>query len=246
MPLVQRSNPCAEGHIPLPVLRCRFETRVIAFFDLDKTLLPWNSAPRWVRFELANGKISWRQALRGWYWIGRYHLGFAEIDTIYREAIRVYAGDPETEIIERTRVFYRDQIRGLYRPGARETVRRHKDQGDRVVLLTTSSNYMSEHVCKELGLDDYLCNFYEVNDDGRFTGEAVEPLCVGEGKRVYAERYASKHGVTLADCAFYTDSMSDFPALEAVGEPVAVNPDPKLKRIARERGWRIEDWGVPT
>ena len=220
---------------------------MIAFFDLDKTLLPWNSAPRWVRYELSNGKITWKQAFRGWYWIGRYHFGFAEIETIYREAIRIYAGDPESEIVERTRVFYREQIRGLYRPGARETVLRHKDRGHKVVLLTTSSNYMSEHVVAELGLDAYLCNHYEVDDSGRFTGNAAtDPLCVGDGKRIHAKRYADEHGASLDECAFYTDSMSDFPALEAVGEPVAVNPDPKLKRIARRRGWQIVDWGVPT
>jgi len=52
--------------------------------------------------------------------------------------------------------------------------------------------------------------------------------------------------VRLSDCAFYTDSFSDVPVLEAVGQPVAVNPDPRLRRRANKRGWRIVDWGTPA
>lgn len=217
----------------------------IAFFDLDRTLLPWNSATAWVKFELGNGKISAWQALRGYYWIVRYNLGLAEIDQVYREAIRVYAGDPESEVLERTKQFYKNVIRGLYRPGAREAILEHKQAGERCVLLTTSSNYLSELVCKELGLDDYISNRYEIDEEGRFTGDPVEPLCVGEGKRVLAQDYAEEHGFPLSECAFYTDSVSDLPALEAFGHPVAVNPDPRLRREASHRGWPITDWGTP-
>lgn len=55
--------------------------------------------------------------------------------------------------------------------------------------------------------------------------------------------YAGRHGVSLQDCAFYTDSMSDLPMLLEVGRPVVVAPDPRLAREARRRGWVVEDWG---
>ena len=82
----------------------------------------------------------------------------------------------------------------------------------------------------------------EVDAQGLFTGRFVEPLCLGNGKIVRARRFAEEHGFTLAEAAFYTDSYTDLPLLEVVAEPVIVNPDPRLERLAKKRGWRIEEW----
>lgn len=67
------------------------------------------------------------------------------------------------------------------------------------------------------------------------TGELESPACFGEGKAVWAERFAAEHGVDLDRSYFYTDSLSDLPLLERVGHPVAVNPDPRLRRLALRR-----------
>ena len=66
------------------------------------------------------------------------------------------------------------------------------------------------------------------------------------GKLPFAQREATATGISLRDAVFYTDSYSDLTVLEAVGEAVAVNPDPRLRRLAVKRGWRVVDWGVPT
>ncbi len=105
------------------------------------------------------------------------------------------------------------------------------------------SLYLSELVAEELGLDDVLCNRFEVDDSGAHTGRPVGTLCFGAGKLGYAEAYARDRGVSLADCWFYTDSFSDLPVLERVGHPVVVNPDPRLRREAERRGWPVEWWG---
>ena len=75
--------------------------------------------------------------------------------------------------------------------------------------------------------------------DGRFTGRAVLPLCYGRGKIERAERFAAEHGIDLARSYFYSDSISDLPMLERVGEPRVVCPDPRLRREARRRRWPI-------
>ena len=112
------------------------------------------------------------------------------------------------------------------------------------MLLTSSSNYVAEQVVRDLALDDFLCSRFEVDADGRYTGRLIEPLCYGRGKVELARRCADTNGVGLASCAFYTDSIADLPMLEAVGEPAAVHPDPKLRRVARQRGWPVLDWGA--
>lgn len=216
----------------------------IAFFDFDKTLVWKNTAALWVRRERRLGNLSLSMALRGAWWAMLYELGLIHADDLLRDAARTLRGRREQDVVERTLVFWRDEVAGLIRPGARAALAQHRAQGDRCWLLTSTSNYLSEPVLEALQLDGFLANRFEVRD-GLFTGEMVDPICFGAGKRTLAERCAAEVGVSLADCSFYTDSLSDLPALLAVGHPVAVNPDPRLKREATRRGWPIEDWGRP-
>jgi HAD superfamily hydrolase (TIGR01490 family) len=216
----------------------------IAFFDLDKTLISRNSATLWIRFELAAGRVTRWQALHALTYVVRYSLGAADMSDAIRRSVASLAGQPEAELRERARLFYEQLIPPLYRPGAAAAIAAHRAGGDRLVLLTSSSIYMSEMVCRDLRLDDYLCNRLEVDAGGCYTGRPLEPLCFGAGKVELAARYAAERGFDLRDAAFYTDSASDLPMLEAVGRPVAVHPDPRLRRLAKQRGWAVVDWDV--
>ncbi|MHB8873568.1 MAG: HAD family hydrolase [Myxococcaceae bacterium] len=218
----------------------------IAFFDLDKTLLAANSATLWVRRELALGNLRRREGLQAAVWLGLYQLGFAGLDILVARAIATIAGTREEDVRERTERFYREEVRLLYRPGAMAALERHRARGDRLVLLTSSSEYLSRCVAEELRLDDILCNRFEVDESGRHTGRALGMLCFGAGKLGYARAYAAGARAELRDCAFYTDSFSDLSVLEQVGHPVAVNPDVRLRRFAGRQGWQIVDWGKPA
>jgi HAD superfamily hydrolase (TIGR01490 family) len=217
----------------------------IAFFDLDRTLICRNSATLWIRFELAAGRITPWQAVTAAAWVLRYSLGAADMSDTVRRGVRVLRGRAEAEMRTRVKEFHQSRLRPLYRPGAFPALRRHRDAGDRLVLLTSSSNYVSEEVCRDLELDDHLCNRFETDGNGIYTGRALEPICFGAGKVLLARDYAERIGADLAECFFYTDSLSDLPMLEAVGRPVAVHPDPRLRRLARRRGWATAQWGRP-
>lgn len=214
----------------------------IAFFDLDRTVLSVNSGTLWVKSEMRLGFISWTQALRAYGWIAAYQLGFARMEKALLLSIATLEGVLEEQVVARTQAFYLREVRDRVRPGALSALRRHREEGDRRVLLTSSSNYLSQSVSAQLELDDYLCNRFEVAG-GRYTGRPLGSLCYGAGKVEHARAYAQARGIALSACAFYTDSVSDLPMLEAVGRPVAVHPDPALRRIARSRGWEIADWG---
>ncbi|MCC7072991.1 MAG: HAD family hydrolase [Deltaproteobacteria bacterium] len=217
----------------------------IAFFDVDKTVLSRNSAALWVRRERRLGNLSLPQALRGVFWAALYELGLIHADDLIRDAARTLKGRAERDVVERTLAFWHDEVAALIRPGARAAIASHRERGDRCWLLTSTSCYLSEPVVDALQLDGYLANRFVV-EAGTFTGDMVDPICFGAGKRTHAELCAASAGVPLAECSFYTDSLSDLPALLAVGHPVAVNPDPRLRREARRRGWPIEDWGAPS
>ncbi|MBU8898222.1 HAD family phosphatase [Corallococcus sp. M34] len=217
----------------------------VAFFDLDKTLLAANSGSLWIRRELALGHITRWQAVRASLWIARYHLGFVSMQDAVQRAIAFLAGTDAEALHSRTRDFYAEEVRPLYRPGALRAVEAHRSEGDRLVLLTSSSGYLSDLVAKELRLDAVLCNRFEVGSDGLHTGRPLGPICFGDGKRTHAEAYARAVDVPLSACAFYTDSFSDMSVLTVVGRPVVVHPDHRLRREAQRRGWPVVDWGVP-
>jgi HAD superfamily hydrolase (TIGR01490 family) len=217
----------------------------LVFFDLDKTILSVNSGTLWVRREVALGHLSKRHALRAMTWLARYHFGFASAEAMVAEAVAHLAGTEAAVLRARTERFFAEEVRQTYRPGALEAIRSHRAAGERLVMLTSSSNYLSCLVAEELGFDEVLCNHLEVDAAGRHTGRVVGGVCFGAGKLPHAQRSAAAHGGGLAGATFYTDSYSDLPVLEAVGHPVAVNPDPRLRRHALKRGWRVVDWGTP-
>jgi HAD superfamily hydrolase (TIGR01490 family) len=213
----------------------------IAFFDVDKTVLSVNSAALWVNREFRAGNITGWQALRAGLWLGLYHLGVAGLDHVIVEAVRGLRGLKERDIIDRTMSFFASDVRTHIQPAARAAIANHKAKGDLIFLLTSSTNYLCAPLGDELQIDGFLANRLEV-EQGVFTGVPVWPLCFGAGKVEHARVVADKLGIALAECAFYTDSMSDLPMLEAVGRPVVVDPDPRLRRIAAKRGWPIQRW----
>jgi HAD superfamily hydrolase (TIGR01490 family) len=214
----------------------------LAFFDLDRTLLSENSGSLWVRRELRLGHLTrWQAALASGALL-RYHLGATSIESVLLAALEGLAGTSARELRKRTETFYAQEIRHLVRPGARIALEAHRSEGDTLVLLTTSSGDLADLISEELRLDEVLCNRLEAEGD-RHTGRPQGELCYGPGKVRYAEALAEQLGGSLHTATFYSDSYSDLPMLEAVGRPVAVHPDPRLRREALRRGWPIESWG---
>lgn len=216
----------------------------IAFFDLDKTLLTLNSGELWIRRQVREGHITRFQAARAGFVILKYHLGFTSIEEALKRAFATLRGSSATEWRAQTRRFYDEEVRALFRGRGLAVLQEHRARGDRIVLLTSSTGYLSELVQEELKLDEILCTRFEVDDTGIHTGNVLGRMCYGDGKLTYAQACASAHGVRLEDCSFYTDSFADLPVLENVGKPVVVNPDRRLRAVAQRRSWPIVDWGA--
>ncbi|MEM6732906.1 MAG: HAD family phosphatase [Myxococcota bacterium] len=218
----------------------------LVLVDVDHTLLSANSATGWIKAELKSGYVSIASFLEAVVWLARYRLGDARIEDAIRKSVTTLSGTYEADLIRRCETFNRDWVLPRVRTGAKNTIEAHKRAGDHICLLTSSTNYVAEALADSLELDGVLCNRFEVDDDGRFTGVALEPLCFGSGKLSLARAYADEHGLSIEDAVYYTDSYSDLPVLEAVGEPIIVHPDPRLAAVAGRRGWKRIDWGSST
>jgi HAD superfamily hydrolase (TIGR01490 family) len=124
-------------------------------------------------------------------------------------------------------------------PGALERLREHKEAGHRVVLLSGALDFLLEPF-KDL-VDDVLSASLE-EEDGVYTGELNGTPVAGDARARMLASFARRRKVDLSRSYAYADSISDLPMMEAVGNPVAVNPDRRLAAAAEERGWRIKHW----
>ncbi len=129
-------------------------------------------------------------------------------------------------------------LKRLY-PEALATLRAHKEAGHRVVLLSGALDFILEPF-KDLA-DDVLTARLE-EENGAYTGELSGAPVAGEARARMLASFARRRNLDLSRSYAYADSISDLPMMEAVGNPVAVNPDSRLQKAARERGWEIKDW----
>ena len=124
-------------------------------------------------------------------------------------------------------------------PAGIRRIREHRRAGHRTVLITGALDFVVEPL-RPL-FDDVVCARLDERD-GRLTGELLAVPPTGEARALAMADYADAEGLSLSESVAYADSASDLPMLEAVGFPVAVNPETKLAAIARKRGWHTEDW----
>jgi HAD superfamily hydrolase (TIGR01490 family) len=154
----------------------------------------------------------------------------------------------ERDFAERCRGWVEAEVLPLVLPGAHGQIEKHRAEGHVIAILSTSPTYVTAPIAEALGIEEVISTRFEVVG-GQFTGKLVGPACVGKGKVYWAEDLGVRREVDLAQSWFYTDSYTDMPMLERVGNQVIVNPDPRLRRTAKRRGWPVQDWSqalVPT
>jgi HAD superfamily phosphoserine phosphatase-like hydrolase len=137
------------------------------------------------------------------------------------------------------------QVRSNVRPGALAAIARDKAEGRRVVLATASYRLYADAIAERLGFDDVIGTGSVIGLDERVHAKIAGENCYGPAKLRMIADWVQKSGLKdkHGHVRFYSDHVSDQPAFEWADEPVAVNPHGKLRRLAEQRGWRIEDWG---
>ncbi len=237
--IVARDESDPDGALPRPAPGG--SQRVAAFFDVDHTLLDVNSGSKWLRHAWLTGKVRPLRAVQALVWLVRYRLALLDLEAVTAPAAEDYRGSSAAALDAEVRSWFRRDIEAHVTAEGRERVAWHRAQGHVVALLTSGTRFSATPLAELLDAPYLLCTELEV-EAGKLTGRHIAPACAGPGKVVHAERFAAAHGVDLARSYFYTDSFSDLPMLERVGRPVVVNPDPRLRRHARVRGWEVERW----
>lgn len=212
-----------------------------AFFDMDRTLVRVNTGNLYMSWRRKRGQASLRELLRVSSWMLQYTLGIVDAPRVTALALRGLAGVDEDTFRADCVEWYDAVVREHVTELARSAVEARRRAGYVPVVLSASTPYTVAPLAADLGIEHVLCTRLEVVS-GRFTGAYEDPLVYGAGKVTVAERWAREHRIDLAASTFYTDSVSDLPMLERVGEPRVINPDPRLRLRALVRGWPVERW----
>jgi HAD superfamily hydrolase (TIGR01490 family) len=210
----------------------------IAFFDVDHTLVRGSTAFHCARVLWRDGVLTPSLIARAAWSLAQHRLGVLDFENAYAWGVVPFVGCPLDHLDDVLRECWdRYVLPNVYLDGLAR-IEQHHRMGDRVVLLSASSWYLLQRFREVAPVDDVVA-FRQRAVDGRLVRDWDRPICYGPNKRVLAERYADRRGVSLDACSFYSDSASDLPLLRAVGQAVVVNPDPRLRTEAWLRGWPV-------
>lgn len=215
----------------------------LAFYDFDGTLTSGNIVRRYAYFTLHQPSRS-RAVLKFSKlllsipsWLAMEFRSRRRFNEVF---FREYRGMREQVLKAQSRQLFDEEILPSIYPDTQVVLEEDRRQGFLPVLVSGELDIALDEVIRYLGFQSVICNRLLFRE-GVATGEVEYPLIAEDEKVRAMEKLCSEHGTEMKQCKAYSDSFSDLPMLEAVGVPVAVNPDRRLKRVARERGWTILD-----
>jgi HAD superfamily hydrolase (TIGR01490 family) len=214
-----------------------------AFFDLDRTIISGSSVFAFGIAASRAGMISKRDILGDALSAIAFLLMGAsdeKSEAVKNRVLDAITGVPVIEL-EKLGDHIIPALVDDVRREARGLIDLHHAAGRDTYIVSASPVEIVDEFAKEIGMTGGIGTVAEIKD-GIYTGELAEPFTYGQGKADAVERIATEKGYDLGLSYAYTDSAGDLPMLEAVGHPVAVNPDRALERIAGARGWPIVEF----
>jgi HAD superfamily hydrolase (TIGR01490 family) len=211
----------------------------LALFDLDNTLLDGDSDYLWGEYLVERGIVDgdWYRSENDRFYED-YKAGELDIQAFLEFALSPLAAHPRSHLEAWRQDFLEEKIMPRIGDDALRLVDQHRNRDELPMIITATNRFVTEPIAQLFGIDHLLATDPEVRD-GEYTGKVAGTPCFREGKLTRLQAWLKDQPAQLDEACFYSDSRNDLPLLEAVGHPVAVNPDPALAEIARQRGWPI-------
>ena len=214
----------------------------LAIFDLDNTLIGGDSDFLWGEFIGEEGIVdanAYRK--KNEYFYQQYDLGTLDIYAWLEFCLEPLTRYSMTELQEFHHRFMIQKIEPILLDKAQNCINQHKERGDTVLVITASTSFVTAPIVKKYGINQLLATEPEIKA-GRFTGGVSGIPCFQSGKVDKLMPWLQKNEETLTGSTFYSDSHNDLPLLELVDNPVAVNADKILTKIAEKKGWEVLNW----
>ena len=215
----------------------------LAIFDLDNTLIGGDSDYLWGEFLCDEGIISDRQSFekKNDYFYQQYELGLLDIYAWAEFSFEILSHYSINELEAFHLKFMAQKIEPIFLEKAQDCINSHKKNGDTVLVITASNTFVTAPIVKRYGINHLIATEPEIVS-GRYTGKVSGIPCFKSGKIENLMPWLKRNSESLKDSTFYSDSHNDLPLLELVDNPVAVNADKILAKIAQTKGWDILNW----
>lgn len=213
--------------------------RVGAFFDLDGTLVAGFTPTAHARDRMRRRQASVGEVMGVLEATIRYKLGYMQFERLVVRAAGYLRGDSLDELNAVGDRIFEEHNAALLYPEMEELVSAHRDRGHTVVLSSSALTIHADPVARHLGIVHVLCNHFDVDDDGRLTGDIRRPIVWGGNKASAAERFCAANGVDLDASYFYADGNEDAALMARVGHPRPVNPRAGLAAAAAKSDWPV-------
>ena len=211
----------------------------LAFFDLDNTLVAGDTAQAFSEYLDASQLPTPVDFLAvNHVYMNEYDAGTLNLEDYMRYTLSPLLTLNTTQVNAIITDFINDILVTMVLPKAHALLKKHKDNGDELIIISATGSHLVSPIAKYLGVEHALGVDVDIID-GHLTGEIVGTPTFREGKVIRAEQWAKEHGYTMDETYFYSDSLNDLPLLEKSKYPVAVDPDPTLENIAKENNWPI-------
>jgi len=212
-----------------------------AFYDVDGTLISGNIVHSFAFYAARQPALT--DALRTWGTTVASLPLFWAADKVSRKWFnelfyQLYQGMSEDRLIILAEELFDEVIKPKIYPRARALIDESRRAGCRQVLISGALDFTLQPLAAYLGVDDFIANRLEFFE-GYATGKLTKPFVGGATKADIMRRFAKAHGIDLTASWAYSDSFSDFPMLAVVGHPTAVNPDMRLRSLARAYDWPV-------
>lgn len=222
------------------------QKKTAAFFDVDGTIVSTTIVHYYVQFRSHLLPSFLRPFWLAWFALKVVYYFF--LDKVSRTRFnrvfyRNYRGLKAESVKQLASEQFETYVRSKLFPAALDRIREHQNQGDLIVLVTGSLDFIIQPLADYLPADAALTVQLE-ETGGKFTGELTTPP-LGEAEKVRAiQTFVEQHNVDLAASYAYGDSRADLPMLQCVGNPVTINPSKGLRQVAIESGWEISEWTI--
>ncbi len=214
-----------------------------AFYDVDGTLIKTNIVHAFAWYAMHQPTLlgSLRQTASTVVSIPFFLAADKVSRKLFNEVFYTYyKGQTEDRLVALSEELFEDVLKPSIFPKAPGLIEESRRAGCRQVIVSGGLDFTVRPLARYLGVDDFIANRLEF-EGGIATGKLVPPFVGSANKATIMRDYAAKHGLDLARCHAYTDSYSDYPMLTVVGHPAAVNPDLRLRSIARSYDWPVLD-----
>ena len=216
--------------------------RKLVIFDLDNTILNGDSDYSWINFLINEGHVDKEEyEKKNKYFYDQYYEGKLDYDEWAEFALSTIKDKTPNDIEGLMSKFLISVIEPMINIYALRLLHNHHHNNDIMLLASATNSVIVNPIAKRLGFEYVVASEVEIIE-GVYSGKILGKPALGDGKLLKVKEWALQNDIdNFEDVTFYSDSINDFPLLEAVGIPKAVNPDDQLREISIKNNWEIID-----